>query len=107
MMICSHCGGGFEPFRLPPHDCAGVRADVAEAERRHRVAVAAPKPIAVGDSVEWMEHGSLVLGGTGTKRGTVSRIVGGEVLIRFGNTLVQRNMARLRRVCGAKEGAKP
>lgn len=100
---CSHCNAEVRPFQLPPHDCAGVRADLAEAalaplplpnvERR---------PMAVGDIVRWTER-------TGkcqhTRReGVVTRLVEGgkSLLVREGATLHELNMGRVVRIGRSK-----
>ena len=105
---CSHCGASFTPFKLPPHDCAGVRADLKEAakatleaqpgeDRRGR------RAIFVGDLVAWTERTGK--GQHTRKQGVVMRLVDGgkSVLIRVGNTLVELNMGRVTRVGRSKE----
>lgn len=112
-MTCHHCGALFTPFGMPPHDCAGVRADLADAARRGPVAEGARperRALAAGDTVEWTERvgvdrrGNLV---TAKRRGVVSRLVDGgrSVLIRTQATLIELNMARVKRVATTVEGA--
>jgi len=109
---CSHCGALYMPFALPPHDCAGVRADLADAARATPDAqpgadARGRRALMVGDTVEWTEKVGVERGGAirhGSKRGVVSRLVDGgkSVLVRTGNTLVELNMARVKRVAGSE-----
>ena len=99
--VCRHCGKLFRPLQLPAHDCAGVRADRQAAES------ALMKP---GDRVEWKERRDLKAGLGSVPvcvNGVITRIIGGEVLIRVGNTLVQKNLARVRRVAVGKTSHQP
>lgn len=103
---CSHCGATFTPFKLPPHDCAGVRADLAAAKIRMEP-LPLPRldrtPITVGDTVAWTERTGK--GRHERKEGTVSHLLenGKVVLIRVGNSLVEKNMGQVTRVARAKK----
>jgi len=98
---CRHCGAIYLPLHLPPHNCAGVQADLKDATRLFY------NP---GDRVEWFERSNLKSGAGSIpvrQSGVITRIIGGEVFIRVGNTLVQKNLSRLRRVSGGKTSQQP
>ena len=111
-MTCRHCGAAFTPFRLPPHDCAGVRADLADAakatpEIQPGADARGRRALMAGDTVEWTERVYGVVQRVGAirlerRRGVVTRLVDGgkSVLIRIGNTLIELNMGRVTRVAG-------
>lgn len=113
---CRHCGAIYSPFRLPPHNCAGVQLDMADLakatpEVQPRADARPSRPLLPGDTVEWTERVFSYVNRVGAirperRRGVVSRIVQGEALIRVGNTLVQLNLGRLKRVATKMEGAR-
>jgi len=91
-----------------------VRADLADSAKATPEAqpgedARGRRALTVGDTVQWTERVFSYVNRVGAIRhekrsGVVSQIVDGgkSVLIRVGNTLVELNMARVKRVAGSE-----